>query len=102
MSEVYLAHSLVAGSGDHNVYLDLGGQVPLVLVCPVEGHVGAESLARSQGVHNLGLQRLLLDISGNFRTEVAECVGSFITPEHFRGILQQLKAASSYPLGREA
>ena len=61
MSEVYLAHSLIAGSGDHNVYLDLGGQVPLVLVCPVEGLVGAESLARPQGVHNLGLQRLVLD-----------------------------------------
>ena len=59
--------SLPALVTDYDVYLDL------VLVCPVEGHVGAESLARSQGVHNLGLQRLVLDVSSNFGTEVAEC-----------------------------
>ena len=62
MSEVYLANSLVTGSGDHDVYLHLGGQVPLALVCPVEGHVGSESLARSQGVHNLGSKLLPLTL----------------------------------------
>ena len=62
MSEVYLANSLVTGSGDHDVYLHLGGQVPLALVCPVEGHVGAKSLARSQGVQNFGSKLLPLTL----------------------------------------